>query len=375
MAWLYLLLPGALIWFGILMLPWRLWSTDESLDADPGIDPDLSDITALIPARNEASTIQTTLPALARQGSNLQIILIDDQSNDETASAARSLHLHRLQIVAGKPIPHGWNGKLWALEQGRGHVNTRFTLLMDADIELKPGILARLQDKLESEHLHAVSLMAELRMEGFWGKLLMPAYIYFFKLLYPFRLSNSRSSSVAAAAGGCILVRSEILAKIGGFHAIKGQLIDDCALAHRIKAEGGKTWIGLTHSVQSIRPYERLSTIWDTVARTAYTQLHHSTLLLAVCTLTLLASFALPALGLFFPSGGARALSVATVTAMAVSYLPTLNYYGVPAAWALWMPVIGILYLAMTWTSAIRHWSGAGAKWKGRTYAEMADER
>lgn len=374
MTWLYLVLPGALIWLGILALPWRPWSTKESLDADPEGKPDLSRITALVPARNEASVIEATLPALARQGDNLQIILIDDQSNDSTADVARRLHLENLEVVAGKPMPCGWSGKLWALEQGRAHVDTEVTLLLDADIELKPGILATLQQKLEAEDLQAISLMAQLRMVGFWEKLLMPAFIYFFKLLYPFRLSNSPAHAVAAAAGGCILLRTSMLDKIGGFHALKDQLIDDCALAQCIKAQGGRTWIGLTHSVRSIRSYERLRSVWNTVARTAFTQLRYSNGLLVLCTLMLLAAFALPAAGVFFASDGVRALSALTLAAMASSYLPTLKYYGLSSAWAVWLPVIGILYLAMTWTSAIRHWAGEGSRWKDRTYADAADD-
>jgi hopene-associated glycosyltransferase HpnB len=362
-------ITGAAIWLTILLLPWRPWSTSEVLDvSSPLPEVDLGDITVLIPARNEAETIKATLPALTAQGRDLNIILIDDQSSDGTGQVARKAVDENLLIIKGKSLPSGWTGKLWALEQGRSHIRTPFTLLLDADIEPLPGIIGELKRAMQERDVQLISLMAELRMDTFWEKLLMPAFIYFFKLLYPFRLSNTGTSRVAAAAGGCILLETRLLHEIGGFDSLRGELIDDCALARRIKTLGYKTWIGLTHSVRSIRPYEKLRTIWEMVARTAFTQLHYSGLVLALCTAIMVLSFVVPGLGLFLPSGMAKFFSALGLAIMILCYLPTLKFYGLPGRWALALPLIGILYLAMTWTSAMRYWLGGGSHWKGRSY-------
>ena len=365
-------ITGAAIWLTILLLPWRPWSTSEVLDvSSPLPEVDLGDITVLIPARNEAETIKATLPALTAQGRGLNIILIDDQSSDGTGQVARKAVDENLLIIKGKSLPSGWTGKLWALEQGRSHIRTSFTLLLDADIEPLPGIIGELKRAMQERDVQLISLMAELRMDTFWEKLLMPAFIYFFKLLYPFRLSNTGTSRVAVAAGGCILLETRLLHEIGGFDALRGELIDDCALARRIKTLGYKTWIGLTHSVRSIRPYEKLRTIWEMVARTAFTQLNYSGLLLALCTAIMVLSFVVPGLGLFLPSGMAKFFSALGLAIMILCYLPTLKFYGLPGRWALALPLIGILYLAMTWTSAMRYWLGGGSHWKGRAYSRF----
>ena len=365
-------ITGAAIWLTILLLPWRPWSTNEVLDvSSPLPEVDLGDITVLIPARNEAETIKATLPALTAQGRGLNIILIDDQSSDGTGQVARKAVDENLLIIKGKSLPSGWTGKLWALEQGRSHIRTSFTLLLDADIEPLPGIIGELKRAMQERDVQLISLMAELRMDTFWEKLLMPAFIYFFKLLYPFRLSNTGTSRVAAAAGGCILLETRLLHEIGGFDSLRGELIDDCALARRIKTLGYKTWIGLTHSVRSIRPYEKLRTIWEMVARTAFTQLNYSGLLLALCTAIMILSFVVPGLGLFLPSGMAKFFSALGLAIMILCYLPTLKFYGLPGRWALALPLIGILYLAMTWTSAMRYWLGGGSHWKGRAYSRF----
>ncbi len=365
-------ITGAAIWLTILLLPWRPWSTREVLDvSSPLPEVDLGDITVLIPARNEAETVKATLPALTAQGRGLNIILIDDQSSDGTGQVARKAVDENLLIIKGKSLPSGWTGKLWALEQGRSHIKTPFTLLLDADIEPLPGIIGELKRAMQERDVQLISLMAELRMDTFWEKLLMPAFIYFFKLLYPFRLSNTGTSRVAAAAGGCILLETRLLHEIGGFDSLRGELIDDCALARRIKTLGYKTWIGLTHSVRSIRPYEKLRTIWEMVARTAFTQLHYSGLLLALCTAIMVLSFVVPGLGLFLPSGMAKFFSALGLAIMILCYLPTLKFYGLPGRWALALPLIGILYLAMTWTSAMRYWLGGGSHWKGRAYSKI----
>lgn len=368
-ALILLAVVGAAMWLIILVLPWRPWSTNEVLEAVSNTSQeDLSDITVLVPARNEEEMIKTTLPALLVQGRGLHIILVDDQSTDGTFEVASQLGDENLLVILGEDPPPGWSGKLWALEQGRSHIETPLTLLLDADIEAKPGIIRELRRAMREKNVQMVSLMAMLRMKTFWERLLMPAFIYFFKLLYPFRLSNSSSSKTAAAAGGCILVKTEILNTIGAFASLRGDLIDDCAMARKVKSSGYRTWIGLSHSVRSLRPCSSLGIIWKTVARNAFTQLGYSNLALLFCTIIMLASFSAPAIGLFFPPVSVKLLSTFCLAGMMLTYIPTLRFYGISAWWSLPMPLIGTLYLAMTWTSAIKHWLGETAEWKGRTY-------
>lgn len=371
---LSLIAASALLWFGIVILPWRSWSSAPSLDATASFEKEsLDDITVLIPARNEAAVIERTLDALVAQGDKLSIIVVDDESTDGTRQAVRQSNTQNLVILPGKPTPPGWSGKLWALEQGRCHIHTPLTLLLDADIELRLNLLHTLREFMKQYHLHLVSLVAAPCLTGFWEKLLMPAFIYFFKLLYPFRLSNSSYPRVAAAAGGCILLETRLLEEIGGFTALRDALIDDCTLARRIKSLGYKTWIGLTHSAHSLRSYQSFRQLWNMVARTAFTQLHYSIGLLGLCTLLMVLAFGAPLAGLVHTDPVVKILSLATLTAMLLSYVPILRFYGQSPAWALLMPLIGVLYLAMTWSSAIRYWGGERARWKGRRYGKEPD--
>jgi len=372
MYWDYLAAAGALIWLVIMLLPWRPWGTREHMDSiSTSPDADLSDITVLIPARNEAELIGMTLSSLKAQGHHLAIIVVDDRSTDGTVAVAKTSGVENLRILPGEPLPANWSGKLWALEQGLHRVNTPLTLLIDADIRLQPGIVEALRRRLKENSLHFISLMAQIRMVSFWERLLMPAFVYFFKMLYPFRLSNSRSTGVAAAAGGCILLETRLIEEIGGFKAICNELIDDCALAKRVKSPGYRTWIGLTHSVHSLRSYENLSGVWNMVARTAFYQLRYSAMLLVGTTVIMLAVFWLPVAGLFFPVASAKIISACAFAALILSYLPILKFYGLSKVWALTLPLIAALYLAMTWSSAIRFWLGAGSLWKGRFYTRQ----
>jgi hopene-associated glycosyltransferase HpnB len=369
-CWNYFAATGALIWLAIMLLPWRPWGTREYMDSPASSpDADLSDITVLIPARNEADVIGRTLSSLKTQGNGLRIVAVDDRSTDRTVTVAQTFGMQNLRIITGEALPADWSGKLWALEQGFRHVNTPLVLLIDADIELQPGIVQRLRRKLKEDHLQLVSLMAQMRMVSFWERLLMPAFVYFFKMLYPFRLSNSGFSGVAAAAGGCILLETRLIKEIGGFKAICNELIDDCALAKQVKSLGYRTWIGLTHSVSSLRSYENLAGIWNMVARTAFCQLRYSAVLLIGTTAIMLGVFWVPVAGLFSPPAWAKTLSACAFAALILSYLPTLKFYGRSRGWAVALPLIATLYLAMTWSSAVRFWVGAGSPWKGRFYA------
>jgi hopene-associated glycosyltransferase HpnB len=372
--WLLVCVPGAILWLIVLVLPWRPWSTRERLEGSTGATPsDIDELTVVIPARNEAKQIVRTLAALRSQAPKLRVLVVDDRSDDQTAEAARSAGLENLRVIEGRPMAEGWTGKLWALEQGLAEVETPLTLLLDADIELGPGIIAALLEQRRERGLSMISLMATLETRGFWEKLLLPAFVYFFKLLYPFHLSNSSFRWVAAGAGGCVLADTAVLHEIGAFSTLKGELIDDCALAVRVKAAGHKIWIGLSRSVVSHRRYHGPGGIWDMVARTAYTQLHYSLLLLAVCVAALSWAFWLPVLGLMAGDSAARIVSVTALIALIATYLPTLRFYRLSPLWAFTLPFTGTLYLAMTLNSAWRYYRGIRSAWRGRVYSSTAD--
>lgn len=356
-------LLSLLVWLTVLAAPWQAWSSRERLAA--ARKGDLSDVSVLIPARNEAAVIARTLEALDQQDSKLDVVVVDDASEDDTAeSAARAMP--RARIVRAAPRPEGWSGKLWALEQGRAHLERPLTLLLDADIELEPGIIEAMQNKLADEERALVSLMASPRQDSAWERLLMPAFVYFFKMLYPFRLSNARFPLVAAAAGGCILIKTSVIHELDLFASVRTELIDDCALARRVKSSGGRIWIGLSRDVVSHRAYDSLRPIWNMVTRSAYTQLKHSAMWLSACTALMILMFWIPLMALtgdpsVWPGIAALAVMIAT-------YIPTLRFYDRNPLAAALMPAVATLYLAMTWHSAINHWRGAGAQWKGRAY-------
>jgi hopene-associated glycosyltransferase HpnB len=359
-----------LLWAGFALLPWRPWSNQEVLDAMEGADGDtaLDEITVLIPARNEAEVIQHTLQSVIEQGPGLKIVLIDDNSEDATVEKTRQMRISDLRIIRSLPLPPGWSGKLWALEQGRLYVRTRYTLLLDADIELARGVIKALRDKMHRQGVPFISLMATPSMSGTWEKMLMPAFVYFFKVLYPFPQVNSHPTRVAAAAGGCILVETRLLDQIGGFEFIKSAVIDDCALARRVKSQGSRIWLGLTHSVKSVRSYQLLRQMWDMVARTAFAQLHYSVGLLILCTLVMLLVYHVPVVMVASSNILIRYLALVSLTIMLLTYVPILRFYNRSLAWALSLPLVAALFLAMTWASAIRYWRGERSRWKGRVY-------
>jgi hopene-associated glycosyltransferase HpnB len=371
---MFLVALSSLSWVSFALVPWRPWSNQEFLDAVEGSDGDevLSEITVVIPARNEAEVIQRSLQSVIEQGPGLRIILIDDGSEDATVKNARQTTNSNLRIIQSAPLPAGWGGKLWALEQGRQHVTTPYTLLLDADIRLARGIVKALREKMHHRRIPFISLMALPSMSCTWEKLLMPAFVYFFKVLYPFRRVNSEQTKVAAAAGGCIFMESRLLDEIGGFESIKSAVIDDCALAGQVKAHGFRIWLGLTHSVTSIRGYQRLKEVWDMVARTAFVQLRCSAGRLALCTLVMVLVYHVPMVMVVSSNILIRYLSLGALTIMLFTYMPTLRFYGRSRAWALCLPLISALFLAMTWTSAIRYWRGERTRWKGRVYQRQA---
>jgi len=331
-------------------------------------DSALDEITVLIPARNESQVIQRTLQSVIKQGPGLKIFLIDDNSEDATVEKSREMRLSDLHIIQSSPLPAGWNGKLWALEQGRSHVTTPYTLLLDADIELARGLIRALREKMHRQGVPFISLMAAPSMASGWEKMLMPAFVHFFKILYPFARVNSHGTRIAAAAGGCILLETRMLDQIGGFKSIKSAVIDDCALARRVKSQGSKIWLGLTHSVKSVRSYQQLGEIWDMVARTAFAQLRYSLVILLLCTFVMILVYQVPVVMVASSHTPIRYLALISLAIMFLTYVPILRFYNRSAAWALALPLVAALFLAMTWTSAIRYWRGERTRWKGRVY-------
>jgi hopene-associated glycosyltransferase HpnB len=370
---LFSMLFAAIFWIAVLIPPVRPTATREKLDAkDSDRAADSGEITALIPARNEAGTIERTLSTLRQQGQDIEIIVIDDQSTDQTARIVTN-QPGAIQLIEGTPTPPGWLGKVWALEQGLAEVKTPLVLLLDADIELVPGIVAALQEKLDLEQLALVSVMARLRTSSAWERLLVPAYIYFFKLLYPFNLVNSRRTRVAAAAGGCMLMRKAVLSQIGGFAALRGAIIDDCALAGLVKRAGYPIWLGLTNSVRSIRAYETLADFWNLVTRSAFAELRFSVSRLLICTAAMLILFCVPVVAPFVVHGTAGYAGVVATIAMLISYLPVLRFYSLNPARVLTLPLVAIGYLAMTWNSALRYWFGKPTIWTDRAYQNIRE--
>ncbi|HUI17482.1 MAG TPA: glycosyltransferase, partial [Alphaproteobacteria bacterium] len=309
------------------------------------------------------------------------LVLVDDRSEDGTAAEARKVAAElaadaRLELVEGAPLPAGWSGKMWAVEQGVRAAERRaaaaYLLLTDADIVHDPANLRRLVAKAEGDRLDLVSLMVLLRCQSFWERLLVPAFVFFFQMLYPFPQVNRRETRLAAAAGGCMLVRTSALAAAGGIAAIRSAIIDDLALARLIKGRGGAIWLGLTESVTSIRPYDTLGALWHMVARSAYTQLRYSPLLLLGAVAGMATVFVAPPLlvaaALLSGDHPAAALALFAWAGLALMYRPTLALYKEPNWRALLLPLAAAFYMAMTVASAQRHWRGGGGAWKGRSY-------
>lgn len=391
--WFGLTLLSLLIW--IYLLSWRgqFWRSDQRLAATPPEDlQEWPTVWAVVPARNEASLLPQTLRSLLLQDypGAFKVILMDDHSSDGTARVAQETAAaldrpDQLQILTVEPLPPGWTGKLWAMAQGVEVANQQpptpdYLLLTDADILHDRGNLRQLVAKAVAEKLDLVSLMVLLRCESFWERLLIPAFVFFFQKLYPFRWANDPNHPLAAAAGGCILVDRQALLRAGGIAAVRQALIDDCALAAAIKSGGnptqpqqrGRIWLGLTQTTLSLRPYPSLETIWTMVARTAFTQLNYSTGLLLGTLVAMVLVYLLPPvstiLGLLLGQWPVAIAGLLTWLLMILAYLPTIRLYKLNPLWAIALPAIALLYNLMTLDSALRHWRGAGGAWKGRVY-------
>ena len=371
-------------WVYLAVFHGRFWRADQRLDAALPRPESWPAVAIVIPARNEAATIGRAVSSLLAQdyAGALALVVVDDGSRDGTAQAARSAaqaargHSGRLTVVTGRPLADGWTGKLWALSQGVEAAasllpDARYVLLTDADIEFDPAEMSRLVAKAEAEGLDLVSLMVRLNCTGGWGRLLIPAFVFFFQMLYPFPRVNDPARRIAAAAGGCMLVRRDALARAGGFEVIRHHLIDDCALARAIK-RGGPIWLGLAGGTTSMRVYRGLGGIWDMVARTAFVQLGESLAVLAGAVAGMALVYVAPPVaavaGVWSADGLAALAGTAAWALMALCYRPTLGDYGGSGWRAALLPLAALFYCAMTVDSARRSMAGHGATWKGRSY-------
>lgn len=368
-------------WLWLLLCQGFFWRTDIRLPART--DPDTwPQVCVVVPARDEAAVLPESLPSLLAQDypGRAEIFLVDDGSSDGTGELARELasRYGGLPLTVGSPgePPAGWTGKLWAVRHGIGLARARepeYLLLTDADIAHAPDSLRELVAAARTSGFDAVSLMARLRVESLWERLVVPAFVYFFAQLYPFRRIGRKGARTAAAAGGCVLLRTDAAERARIPDAIRQAVIDDVALARAVKGGGGHIWLGLAERVDSVRPYPRLHDLWRMVSRSAYAQLRHNPLLLLGTVLGLALVYLVPPVALFtglaMGSTATAVLGGLAWLVMTGTYLPMLRYYGQPLWLAPLLPFTAFLYLLMTVDSAVQHYRGRGAAWKGRTYA------
>ncbi|WP_405654360.1 glycosyltransferase [Streptomyces sp. NBC_00019] len=369
-AWLWLLLCQGFFWRTDVRLPER-----REPDEWPSV-------CVVVPARDEAAVLSASLPSLLAQDypGTAEVFLVDDGSSDGTAELARELSRRYggLPLTVGSPgePPAGWTGKLWAVRHGIGLARARdpeYLLLTDADIAHEPESLRALVAAARTGGFDVVSQMARLRVESLWERLVVPAFVYFFAQLYPFRRIGKKASRTAAAAGGCVLLRAETAERARIPDAIRHAVIDDVALARAVKGGGGHIWLGLAERVDSVRPYPRLHDLWRMVSRSAYAQLRHSLPLLAGTVAGLALIYLVPPValvaGLVAGSTATAVLGGLAWLVMTGTYVPMLRYYRQALWLAPLLPFTAFLYLLMTVDSAVQHYRGRGAAWKGRTYA------
>jgi hopene-associated glycosyltransferase HpnB len=348
-AWLYLLTGRGGFW-------------QISAPAKPSRVGIGKSVCVIIPARNEEAVVGQAIASL----SPWHVILVDDHSSDRTATIAAEAGA---EVIQAGPLPPGWSGKLWAISEGLKHASPLapdYLLFTDADIVHAPGNIQELVARAEKDQLDLVSLMVKLRCQSLAETLLIPAFVFFFFMLYPPAWVNRRDRSTAAAAGGCMLIRPSALHRIGGIAAIRGEIIDDCALARAVKRTGGAIWLGVTNDTVSIREYSTFAEIRAMISRTAFAQLHHSALLLAGTILGMAIIYVAPPLLLFARNPVAAILGLAAWILMSLAYSPALRFYGRSVVWAPLLPLIALFYMSATVDSAIAYWTGRGGVWKGR---------
>lgn len=363
---------SALIWAYLLLGRGRFWRVSRTT---PAAQEFTRRVAVVVPARNEAAVIAQSLNSLLRAaGNSLHVYLVDDGSSDGTAQTARQTaaslgKMESLTILEGQPLPPGWSGKLWAVSQGVAAARSfrpEFILLADADIVHSAGTIAELVAIAENGGYDLVSFMVKLHCRNIAERLLIPAFVFFFFMLYPPAWIADPRRATAGAAGGCLLIRPQALDRIGGIEAIRGEIIDDCALARAVKRGGGKLWLGLTEASASVRPYGSFAEIGRMISRTAFNQLRHSTVLLLGTMVGLAVTYLLPP-GLLFSGHAAPIISgVIAWALMTISYLPMVRFYRLNPLWALSLPLAAVFYMGATIHSAAKYWRGRGGEWKGR---------
>ncbi len=363
-------LLSLLVWLYLFLAHGRFWQSGPELPATRAL-AEWPDVDIIVPARDEAQTIRPVIASLLAQdyAGAFRVVLVDDDSTDGTGEIAGKAP--NLQVIRGQPKPDGWSGKLWALSQGIAATRASVLLLTDADIVHDPRHLSSLVARLTHPPVAMVSEMVRLNCMSFAERALVPAFVYFFQMLYPFARVNDPSSKVAAAAGGTVLIRRDALQRVGGIEAIKGALIDDVTLAKAVKAFA-PIYLGHSGLARSIRPYPDPSSIWDMISRTAFTQLRHSALVLLATLAGLTLVWLVPACEMLAGHGWPRGFGTAAFLLAAVSYLPTLRRYRRSPLWALALPFIALFYMAATVGSAVSYWLGRGANWKKRDYGTSA---
>lgn len=356
---------------------WQIWEFDSDRAQFPA-PPEWPRVTAVVPARNEAASIEAVIRAFAAQdyAGGFSVIVVDDHSDDGTArlafrAATDTNAASRVRVISAPELIGGWTGKLWALHAGvnESAAAAEFYWFTDADVVHAPDTLRRLVSRAQADSLDLTSLMVLLRAETFAERLLIPAFLYFFLMLYPPKWIVDRNSRTAGAAGGCILLRQAALKRVGGLAAIRDEVIDDCALARAVKRSGGTIWMGLTRASQSLRSYEHFSHIRDMIARTAFTQLRYSPTLLAGTLVAMILTFVLPLALTFSANIRVWPFALAAWCLMTASFLPTVTFYRLRAIWAPLLPLAALFYTYATCLSAARCWLGRGGQWKGRSQA------
>ncbi len=361
-------------WIYLLLFRGRFWKI--RIEQTAAAHAPARRIAAIVPARNEAALIATSVTTLLDQHieGELRLWVVDDHSDDNTGRRATEAvetrqAQDRVSVIAAPDLPRGWTGKLWALSQGieaaRQFVPD-YLLLTDADIEHAPGSVRSLVARCEAGGLDLASYMVRLHCENFAERMLIPAFLFFFLKLYPPDWISDPGRRTAGAAGGCILIRPEALDRAGGIAAIRDEIIDDCALARRVKATGGRIWMGVTSETRSAREYLEFGEIWNMIARTAFAQLKHSTPVLIGTIIGMMALYVAPIAALFTGDGAAAASGFAAWALMSAAYTAAVRFYRLSPFWAMTLPAAAIFYTGATVCSAVRYWSGRGGQWKGR---------
>jgi len=378
---LILALVSLLIWVVLTFFRGAFWQV-LAFDDDIAKQESLTRwprVVAIVPARNEAEFIARTVDSLVKQDypGELRVVVVDDHSEDGTGdlareAAARAGASDRVLVRQGATLQSGWTGKLLAMQQGvesAGARESEYFWFTDADIEHAPDALRRVVQRAETEKLDLVSLMALSQVNSLSEHLLIPPFLYFFLKLYPPRWIANREAKTAGAAGGCVLLKREALDRMGGLAAIRGEVIDDCTMANAVKRSGGGLWMGLTRKSVSLRTYATFTEIKDLIARTAFTQLGYSSLLLAGTLLGMIVTYLLPVILTFSGQPVVWRLGLAAWALMAITYLPTVRFYKLSPLWAAALPLAAAFYTYATWISAVRYWLGRGGQWKGRAQA------